>query len=266
MNNEHLFAAGPAMEMYREMKEGLRPVMTGLASHPIYRSLHHVDNLRIFMENHVFAVWDFMTLLKVLQRALTCVDKPWVPRSDILAARLINEIVLGEETDEVAPHQYTSHFNLYLAAMNEAGADCRHIQRLVSGIRQGVPLDEAMDRLDIPGCTKAFVKTTFYLSELPTHEVAGAFIIGREVLLPPLFSEVLKNIPLSGSWRAFRLYLERHVDLDSNHHGPLGEKLLCGLCELNRNKWKEVGRAAHSALEARRALWDGICHQFKGCL
>ena len=47
-----------------------------LSTHPIYSSISKPQHLRLFMESHVFAVWDFMSLLKALQRSLTCVDLP----------------------------------------------------------------------------------------------------------------------------------------------------------------------------------------------
>ena len=106
-----------------------------LVSHTIYDNIKNIDDLRIFMENHVFAVWDFMSLLKGLQINLTCVKNPWVPVENTEAARFINEIVLEEETDEIQSHNVTSHFELYLDAMDEIGANTNKIQSFVDAIK-----------------------------------------------------------------------------------------------------------------------------------
>ena len=44
-----------------------------LQSHKIYEIVKGEQIMKIFMESHVFAVWDFMLLLKNLQNKLTCV-------------------------------------------------------------------------------------------------------------------------------------------------------------------------------------------------
>lgn len=76
------------------------------------------------MTDHIYAVWDFMSLLKALQRHLTCVDVPWVQVGGSQARRLVNSIVLDEESDlETGP---VSHYELYLSAMEEIGVRERH--------------------------------------------------------------------------------------------------------------------------------------------
>ncbi|MFD9637544.1 DUF3050 domain-containing protein [Streptomyces violascens] len=92
-----------------------------IVEHPMYPLLDSLDRIRVFQEHHVFAVWDFMSLLKSLQRELTCVGVPWVPQGPPTSRRLINDIVLAEESDEVGDG-YLSHFELYLRSMEEAGA------------------------------------------------------------------------------------------------------------------------------------------------
>ena len=88
-----------------------------LLDHPIYTQVASVADLRRFMEDHVFAVWDFMSLLKRLQQDMTCIKVPWFPADNAKAARLINDIVIGEETDVDPDGSYVSHLALYLRAM-----------------------------------------------------------------------------------------------------------------------------------------------------
>ena len=68
-----------ADESLHELERRLEPLYARLAAHPLYRSIQSIEHLHRFMATHVFAVWDFMSLLKALQRGLTCVEVPWLP-------------------------------------------------------------------------------------------------------------------------------------------------------------------------------------------
>ena len=111
-----------------------------LLDHPIYTHVASVGDLRRFMEDHVFAVWDFMSLLKRLQQDMTCIRVPWFPADNAKAARLINDIVIGEETDVGPDGSYISHLALYLRAMRDIGASTRRFEKFRSLVLVGVPV------------------------------------------------------------------------------------------------------------------------------
>lgn len=220
--------------------------------HPVYAAVRDLRSLRTFMEYHVVAVWDFMTLLKSMQRRLTCVELPWRPAPDSNAARLVNEIVTVEESDEVAPGRFLSHFEIYLEAMREAGASPAGIESLM---RPGLASAAIPDAC--PGACKSFVRTTFAHAEGPVHVSAAAFLMGREDLVPAMFERMAAHLPPHGQDH-FRFYLRRHMQVDGDVHGPMARKLLGSLCGHDMEKWGEATRAAIEALDARRDLWDAI--------
>lgn len=248
-----------------------------LLSHPIYDRIDDVGALRVFMESHVFAVWDFMSLLKSLQRAVTCTTVPWVPPPDRICARLINEIVLEEESDEPEKGRFTSHFELYIDAMREVGADPSAVLAVVESVRRGEDPRPAMQ--GVPIATREFTLTTLRLAGGPPHAVAAAFLLGRESIIPGMFRRILGEVNARGDrWsrvtgvvrRKFRtvdryanlrLYLDRHIDLDGGDHTPMGERLLMVLCGTDKRRWEEAGEAARTALRARIEMWSGLCER-----
>ncbi len=247
------------------LKKSLSQVRQEILGHELYRSLTGADRLQIFMECHVFAVWDFMSLVKTLQLKLTSVAIPWVPKADTDAARLINEIVLAEESDEHPSGGYVSHFELYRQAMKQAGADTKLIDALIERIQNGQPLDAALKRLDAPPFIVDFVKTTFsFIEKGSIHEIAAVFTFGREELIPSMFQEIVKRIDreCKGRFELFERYLERHIYLDESSHAPLALRLVSELCGHDERKWQEAREAALRALVQRKALWDGILKIF----
>jgi hypothetical protein len=241
----------------------LEPLLEALAQHPIYSRVNDLPSLRTFMTSHVFAVWDFMTLLKTLQRSLTCVDVPWLPPRDVNAARLINTIVVGEETDEVAPGEFTSHFDLYVTAMEEVGADHGPIDAMLSSVRSGTTVTDALAAVDVPESTRDFVRTTMRVAGGSVHEVAASFLHGREDLVPMMFRHILAGLGQDPGRVSFRRYLERHIEVDEGDHGPMARQLLRSLCGDDATKWDEAAEAAAIGLTSRLALWDGVLDQIE---
>lgn len=230
-----------------------------LINHPIYHTLKTPSDLCIYMEQHVFAVWDFMSLLKRLQQDLTSVQIPWLPSANPEFTRFINEIVLDEESDQDGEGTHISHFMLYRQAMAEVGADQEPIQNFLALVAQAVPVSEALAVVPLAENTAQFVHSTIELAHNgATHEVAAAFFYGRENVIPDMFGQMIAEASGKSTASRFVYYLRRHIELDGDQHGPLAENLLRSLCGDNPDRWNEALNAAHRALTARIALWNGI--------
>ena len=245
------------------LQERLEPLYTRLAEHPLYRSMQSLQDLHAFMETHVFAVWDFMCLLKSLQRGLTCVDVPWLPSPFPEARRLINEIVLGEESDlyEAAA---LSHFELYRQAMQQCGASTDTIDSFLYHLGQGDSVAATLGEVRLPEAARRFVQSTFnFIATGELHIIAAAFTFGREDLIPGVFKAFIRDQDeqLSGKLALFRWYLDRHIEIDGEEHGPMSLRMVSGLCGSDPVKWQQAEAAAVQAIEARLAFWDGILAQ-----
>lgn len=243
------------------IEERIAPLRARLAAHPLYASIRTAEHLRLFMQSHVFAVWDFMSLLKALQNRLTCVTVPWTPTAFPQSRRFINEIVLGEESD-VFEGRTVSHFELYLEAMKQSSADTAPIQSLLKRLHS-MPLVPAL--AEIPDEARAFVQGTFALIETGNlHAMAAAFTFGREDLIPDMFRAFVRDLShRSHEFSIFAWYLERHIEIDGEDHGPLSLRMVADLCSSDEQRWNEAADAAELALHARLALWDAILAQIE---
>ena len=247
--------------MIEQIRTHLEPLRRGLLSHPLYKCIGDIDDLRRFMEFHVFAVWDFMSLLKSLQRRLSCVDLPWTPPADAESCRLVNEIVLGEESDEDGRGGYASHFDLYRRAMRECGASTGQIDRFVELVGNQASVESAFESVDAPIPVRQFVGQTFAVIETgEVGAIAAAFTFGREDLLPDVFRRIVQELDETthGSLTTFGYYLERHIEVDGGEHGPMAWRLMERLCGESPVRWRVAQDTAVGSLIARKSLWDGI--------
>ena len=250
------------MNRLQHIQERLTPLKAALLNHPIYQEIDRLDSLRLFMEHHAFAVWDFMSLLKALQRRLCCVEVPWLPAADPLGSRLVNEIVLAEESDDDGRGGFASHFELYHRAMTRCGANTAPIDGFLGELRRGKPVSAALESPGVPECARRFVRRTFDIIEGGNLcAIASAFTFGREDLLPAVFQRIVDelNVEAGGGLEDFKYYLNRHIGLDGEEHGPMANRLLLSLCGSDESRWQVAEQAAVDCLEARRGLWDGIC-------
>jgi len=247
-----------------ELLEELAPSLASVEQHPIFESLDTIEQLRLFMEHHVFAVWDFMSLLKSLQSIVAPTSIPWMPSSYGNLVRLVNEIVLDEESDRLPLREdhgvcYGSHFDLYRTAMSEVGAQKNPIESFLQ-ILHKEGLSFALNHTIVPEPSRIFMNETFgLLGRGKAHEIAAAFALGREHVIPKMFHSLLHKLGISEETApVFHYYLQRHIDLDGEEHGPAAVKLVMTLCEGDSSKLQEAISAAKAALKSREDFWDRL--------
>ena len=246
---------------------GISPLRRRLLAHPLYASLDSAEALRRFQRLHVFAVWDFQTLLLALRLGLTRTALPWLPEGDPGIRRLLNEITVGEESDADGRGGFLSHFELYREAMRQSRADGGPIDRFLSGLRRGQSIPAALNACAIPQEARDFVNLTWRIArDGEPHRLAAAFTIGREELVPDLFHRLVRRVSRRhpGRFERFRWYLERHIDVDANEHGPASRRMLDLLCRGSAGRRREALETGRAVLESRIGLWDAILEDLPG--
>jgi hypothetical protein len=249
--------------------ESIREWTSRLEEHPLYAEIRTLAELRRFMEHHVFSVWDFMSLVKELQRVAAPVQVPWRPTGDPAIRRFINELVMEEESDQSGPEEpggpaFFSHFELYCRAMEEIGADTTTVKAFIGRMVDG-GVQSALENPSIPAPSREFTRTTFRFIETgKPHVVAAALALGREHIVPFMFRSLLARIGVTEQQApSFHLYLNRHIKMDQDFHGPLSLRLLNALCGGENEKRTEALSAAERAVRARIAFWDGVLLNLK---
>ena len=244
--------------------EAVKALEEKLNNHPLYEAIQTMDDLRLFMAHHIYPVWDFMSLLKYLQYRIAPATYPWKPHANSATRFFINQIVLGEESDEGLPDAdgnptYVSHFELYCEAMREIGAnpdDAIHFCDIA--FEHGIDTSLALDSVPVPA--REFMQTTFgFIATGKTHVVGAAFALGREHIIPEMFRSFLARMNITEQDApAFHYYLKRHIHLDEGFHAPLALKMMNELIDQDTTKLQESEDAAFAAVNARIKLWDGV--------
>jgi hypothetical protein len=236
-----------------------------LLTHSLYEKVKTIDDLNCFLENHIYAVWDFMSLLKALQNKLTCTSTPWLPIGNPELRYLINEIVVAEETDLALDGSRQSHFEMYLDAMQQCGANTIPVSGFLENVKNTQNIFVSIKQSDLHPNVKAFLDFTFrVIEEGKSHKIAAAFTFGREDLIPSMFTEILKNFQTNfpeTDLSKLIYYFERHIELDADEHGPMAMQMITELCGNSEQKWKEVEEVSFEALEKRIGLWNAIEEQ-----
>jgi hypothetical protein len=248
-----------------QLQDKINPHREAIINHQIYSHINTIKDLKIFMEHHVCAVWDFMSLLKSLQKKLTCVDIPWYPVGTATTRFLINEIVVGEESDVDKHGNRISHFELYLQAMQDAGANTLPISQMVEMIMQTSDVNIAIKQ-NLSKAAQNFVNNTFEIINTDkSHVLASVFTFGREDLIPDMFHAIVEKMTKANPEKldTFKYYLDRHIEVDGGHHSELALKMTTELCGENQYKWEEATDYAIKSLIARKELWDATLEAIK---
>ena len=244
-----------------EIKLAIEPLRQQIINHKVYAKINDLKDLKVFMEYHIYAVWDFMSLLKSLQINLTCTSIPWFPVGNANTRSLINEIVAGEESDIDNVGDKKSHFEMYLDAMQQCGADTSQFELFINALKAGNSRAEAYIAADTPEAAKSFVDFTFeVINSNKLHEQASAFTFGREDLIPNMFLSIIDDLnnKFPEQMSKFKYYLERHIEIDGDHHSHLALEMTSALCGDNETFWKEAKDVAIASLQKRITLWDGV--------
>ncbi len=245
-----------------EINTKIQPQKQQLLHHPLYEKVKTIDDLHQFLESHVYAVWDFMSLLKALQSKLTCTSTPWFASANPETRYLINEIVLAEESDLTLDGNRLSHFEMYVDAMKDCGANIIELNIFLQNVIDTKNVFIAIKQSNLHQNIKDFLDFTFrVIEEGKAHKIAAAFTFGREDLIPNMFTEILKsfqqNFPETDLSKLI-YYFERHIELDADEHGPMAMQMITELCGNDAQKWRDVEEVSIMALEKRIGLWDAI--------
>lgn len=250
------------MNSIQYIETQLKPFRDEINTHEMYGQLSSIEDVKLFMQNHVFAVWDFMSLLKALQSALTNITVPWTPKANGPAARFINEIVTDEESDVNEEGEVKSHFEMYMDSMDQIEANTVQIKNFTNAIHNGTSIDAAAKMIQMHPTIKTFLDFTFsVIAEGKPHCIAAAFTFGREHVIPDMFLEIIRQSrtsPEDGRYSKLLYYLNRHIELDGDEHGPISLKMVENLCGDDDTKWTETLLTAKSALQHRIYLWSLI--------
>ncbi len=250
--------------MYKQLSDLLttiQPLVLKIYQHPVFVDINSIQQLRRFAETHVFIVWDFICLLKALQRQLSSTELFWTPPQNHLGCYLVNSLVTEEESDNLGDHRYLSHFELYVQAMQECGASTRAIDIFITYIRGHASLEDAFLQSHVPLPAQDFVRDTFSVIRKNSHQLAASLAFARENITSGMFSNLLHHLSqteLTHSLKYFIQYFQRHIELDSDKHNQQAQLLVTELCGQDKNKWREATETAVFSLQSRLRLLDEI--------
>ena len=150
--------------------------------------------------------------------------------------------------------------------MHQMGANTKPIYALIKAIYAGKSIEQAIDQSNIPENIQIFLKYTFDIAQhAPAHVKAAVFTFGREDLIPDMFIKFLEEMESDHSDKVstFKYYIERHIEVDGDHHSQLACQMTENLCGDSSQKWMEAEEEVIRSLQARVQLWDGALREIQ---
>lgn len=238
----------------------IEPLRKELREHEIYWNMSTINDVQLFMEYHVFEVWSYMSLLKVLQNKVSFKRVPWIPSDNAKLSYCMNQIMINDEVELNRNGKYESRFETYLTAMREVGASTKSILVMIESLRSGYLFTGAFEKNGIDDSIKDYLNQSMELAYSDQlHKMAAFYVFGREPLRPNFFIEVLNlSETFENQYSAFRHYLNRSFELESTFRRRLGEQLIVELCANDEKKWEEVLETAKISLRNRIQLWNSL--------
>jgi len=245
----------------------IEPLRQEIINHKVYSVINSIDDLKVFMQYHVYAVWDFMSLLKSLQIGLTSTSTPWFPVGNANTRYLINEIVTGEESDVDGAGVRKSHYEMYLEAMEQCGADIKPILEFTAILKESGSFFKAYTEAEVPKEAREFMDFTFeVINGKQSHLQSAAFTFGREDLIPNMFISIVRDLnqKFPDQLSLIKYYLDRHIEVDGDHHSHLALDMTTELCGDNEAYWKAAEEVTVASLKHRINLWNGVYNEIVG--
>jgi pyrroloquinoline quinone (PQQ) biosynthesis protein C len=143
--------------------------------------------------------------------------------------------------------------------MAEIGANTEPITKFLQSVEKD-GIDFALVDSWIPEPSEKFMRNTFDIIQRgKVHEIAAAFTYGRETVIPAMFRRLANQLNINAvEAPRFNYYLERHVEVDKDDHGPFALKLMEELCENHPLKIVEAENTAVKSIQARIEFWSQV--------
>ena len=171
-------------------------------------------------------------------------DSPWTPKGNGTTARFINEIVMGEESDLNENGEVKSHFEMYIDAMEQINANTNQIRKFISLLENKSTLRDSINIVNLDPILRSFINFTFdVIKSGKAHCIASAFTFGREDVIPDMFLEIIQKSKTDSTDQRYSkllYYLNRHIEIDGDEHGPISLKMVENLCGDDTKKWDEA--------------------------